>query len=203
MKILILFVVIVVIASGVLFMSQQKNQNQTGNTAVNPFALEQKQVAPVKESSLFNENKPAPEFVGITKWLNTDKPVTLAELRGKVVLVDFWTYTCINCIRTLPYVTKWYDTYKDQGFTVIGVHSPEFEYEKDSNNVLAAIKQYNINYPVPQDNEFKTWYAYDNSYWPAFYLIDAKGVIRRTHFGEGKYAETEKAIQLLIQEAKL
>ncbi len=193
----------VVIVGGVLFMTQQKNQNQTSTNATNPFALEQKQVSPLDEASLFNENKPAPEFVGITKWLNTDKPLTLRELKGKVVLIDFWTYTCINCIRTLPYVIKWYDTYKDQGFTVIGVHSPEFEYEKDSENVLSAIKQYNINYPVPQDNEFKTWNAYDNSYWPAFYLIDAEGVIRRTHFGEGEYEETEKAIQLLIQEAKL
>ena len=152
-------------------------------------------------SGLFNENKPAPEFTGITKWLNTDKPLTLKELKGKVVLIDFWTYTCINCIRTLPHVTAWYDKYKDQGFVVIGVHTPEFEFEKDTNNVLNAIKQYNIHYPVSQDNNYGTWNAYNNQYWPAEYLIDSNGVIRRTHFGEGQYDETEKAIQKLLREA--
>jgi len=152
-------------------------------------------------NGLFNENKPAPEFIGITKWLNTDKPLTLAELRGKVVLIDFWTYTCINCIRTLPHVTSWYDKYKDQGFIVIGVHTPEFEFEKKSENVLNAIKQYNIHHPVPQDNDYATWNAYNNQYWPAEYLIDAKGNVRRTHFGEGKYDETEMAIQALLKEA--
>ncbi len=150
---------------------------------------------------LFNENKPAPEFVGITKWLNTDKPLTLKDLKGKVVLVDFWTYTCINCIRTLPHVTSWYDKYKDQGFVVIGVHTPEFQFEKETKNVENAIKQYKINYPVPQDNDFATWNAYDNQFWPAEYLIDAKGTIRRTHFGEGKYDEMEMAIQTLLKES--
>ncbi len=166
--------------------------------------LKGKKTAPtdtVDTSGLFNENKPAPEFIGITKWLNTDQPLTIKELKGKVVLVDFWTYTCINCIRTLPHVTSWYDKYKDQGFVVIGVHTPEFEFEKDSNNVLNAIKQYNIHYPVPQDNVFATWNNYNNQYWPAEYLIDAKSIIRRTHFGEGEYDETERAIQALLKEA--
>ena len=152
-------------------------------------------------SSLLNENTPAPEFIGITKWLNTDNPLTIKELKGKVVLIDFWTYTCINCIRTLPHITSWYEKYKDKGFIVIGVHTPEFEFEKDTNNVLKAIKQYNIHYPVPQDNNFSTWNAYSNQYWPAEYLIDSKGIIRRTHFGEGKYEEMEKAIQLLLKES--
>ncbi len=143
----------------------------------------------------------APEFVGITKWLNTDKPLTLADLKGKVVLVDFWTYTCINCIRTLPHVTSWYDKYKDQGFVVIGVHTPEFEFEKQTENVEGAIKQYGIHYPVPQDNNYATWNAYNNQFWPAEYLIDADGNIRRTHFGEGEYDETEMAIKQLLQEA--
>ncbi len=150
---------------------------------------------------VLNTNYPAPEFTGITKWLNTDHPLTLQELRGKVVLIDFWTYTCINCIRTLPHVTAWYDKYKDQGFVVIGVHTPEFEFEKDSNNVLNAIKQYNIHYPVPQDNNYGTWNAYNNQYWPAEYLIDAKGNVRRTHFGEGEYDQSEMAIQALLKEA--
>jgi cytochrome c biogenesis protein CcdA/thiol-disulfide isomerase/thioredoxin len=150
----------------------------------------------------------APDFVGINKWLNlpagegsTDKSLSMKDLRGKVVLVDFWTYTCINCIRTLPYITKWYDTYKDKGFVVIGVHTPEFEFEKNTDNVSSAIKRYNIHYPVAQDNDYATWTAYNNQYWPAHYLIDAKGVIRDEHFGEGKYEETEKMIQTLLKEA--
>lgn len=150
---------------------------------------------------LFNANNPAPEFTGITKWLNVDKSLTMADLKGKVVLIDFWTYTCINCIRTLPHVTSWYEKYKDKGFIVIGVHTPEFEFEKNTDNVLNAIKQYNIHYPVPQDNNYATWNAYNNQYWPAEYLIDAKGIIRRTHFGEGEYDQSEKAIQALLKEA--
>jgi thiol-disulfide isomerase/thioredoxin len=116
-------------------------------------------------------------------------------------LVDFWTYTCINCIRTLPHVTSWYDKYKDKGFVVIGVHTPEFAFEHDTSNVLNAIKQYNIHYPVAQDNNYETWNNYNNQYWPAEYLIDANGNIRRTHFGEGEYDKTEEAIQALLKEA--
>lgn len=153
------------------------------------------------QDHLFNVNYPAPEFTGITKWLNTGKPLTMADLKGKVVLVDFWTYTCINCIRTLPYVISWYDKYKDKGFVVVGVHTPEFAFEKDTNNVLGAIKQYDIHYPVAQDNDYETWKAYDNHYWPAKYLIDAKGNVRRVHFGEGEYDKMEEAIQKLLAEA--
>lgn len=143
----------------------------------------------------------APEFEGIEKWLNTEKPLTMKELKGKVVLIDFWTYTCINCVRTLPYVTSWYEKYKDDGFVVIGVHTPEFAFEKKTANVQSALEQYNITYPVAQDNEYGTWKAYNNQYWPAHYLIDANGVVRYTHFGEGKYEETETAIQTLLKEA--
>jgi cytochrome c biogenesis protein CcdA/thiol-disulfide isomerase/thioredoxin len=141
-----------------------------------------------------------PDFTGITTWLNSD-PLTLEKLKGKVVLVDFWTYSCINCIRTLPYITQWYDTYKDQGFVVVGVHAPEFAFEKKTENVQAAIRQYKINYPVAQDNDFATWKAYRNQYWPAHYLIDASGKVRATHFGEGKYEETEMQIRSLLKEA--
>ncbi len=141
----------------------------------------------------------APEFVGIERWLNT-QPLTMAELRGKVVLVDFWTYTCINCIRTLPHVTSWYNTYKDKGFVVVGVHTPEFAFEKETANVQRAIGQFGILYPVAQDNNYATWNAYQNLYWPAKYLIDAKGVIRYTHFGEGEYDKTEDAIRALLVE---
>jgi len=144
----------------------------------------------------------ATEFSGIGGWLNTDgKPLTLASLKGKVVLVNFWTYSCINCIRTLPYVTNWYEKYKDQGFVVVGVHTPEFAFEKKQSNVEQALQQYGIQYPVALDNDYTTWTAYENRYWPAHYLVDAKGSIRRTHFGEGKYQETELAIQSLLTEA--
>lgn len=152
------------------------------------------------QSGLFNTNTPASDFTGATKWLNTDKPLSLSDLKGKVILVDFWTYTCINCIRTLPHVTSWYDKYKDKGFVVIGVHTPEFQFEHDTNNVLNAIKMYNIHYPVPQDNNYAIWNSYNNQYWPAEYLIDANGNVRRTHFGEGEYDQTEMAIQALLKE---
>ena len=127
--------------------------------------------------------------------------MTLKELKGKVVLIDFWTYTCINCIRTLPHVESWYQKFKDQGFVVIGVHTPEFEFEHNTDNVAAAIKQYGITYPVAQDNNYATWNAYNNQYWPAEYLIDSKGVIRRVHYGEGDYDASEQAIAALLKEA--
>lgn len=155
-------------------------------------------------SDLFNENYKAPELTGINNWINlpADRQVLkLSSLRGKVVLIDFWTYTCINCIRTLPYVTSWDEKYRDEGLVIIGVHTPEFEFEKDTENVIDATKMYNINYPVAQDNDYKTWRAYKNRYWPAHYLIDKDGNVRRTHFGEGEYDETEKAIQMLLKEA--
>ncbi len=158
-----------------------------------------KKEMPAVSSALPNLGN-APEFTGINKWLNTDKALSLKSLKGKVVLIDFWTYTCINCIRTLPFVTGWYEKYKDQGFVVVGVHTPEFEFEKKTENVLQAIEQYNIHYPVAQDNDYATWTAYSNQYWPAEYLIDAKGVIRKVHFGEGQYDEMEKAIQELLKE---
>jgi cytochrome c biogenesis protein CcdA/thiol-disulfide isomerase/thioredoxin len=162
----------------------------------------------VESSDLFNITpQQAPEFRGITQWLNNpngsgkeSSPLTMAELKGKVVLIDFWTYTCINCIRTLPHVTSWYNKYHDKGFTVIGVHTPEFAFEKDTENVLSAIKRFNIHYPVAQDNDYGTWTAYSNQYWPAEYLVDAKGMVRRVHFGEGEYDKMEEAIQQLLTE---
>ena len=146
--------------------------------------------------------KKAPELVGLASWMNS-KPFLLEELTGKVVLVDFWTYTCINCIRNIPHIKALYEKYKDNGLVVLGVHTPEFEFEKDVNNVRASVKQYGITYPVVQDNDYDTWRAFENRFWPALYLIDAEGNIRYTHFGEGKYAETEAAIQQLLLEADL
>lgn len=154
-----------------------------------------------KTTGLFNTNVPAPDFTGITKWLNTKGPISIKDLKGKVVLVDFWTYSCINCIRSLPHVTAWYNQYKDEGFIVIGVHTPEFQFEHDTGNVESAIKMYNILYPVAQDNNYATWNAYSNQYWPAEYLIDTNGIIRRTDFGEGQYSQMETAIQELLKEA--
>lgn len=143
----------------------------------------------------------APDFTNGTKWLNPEQTVHLSDLKGKVILVDFWTYTCINCIRTLPHVTSWYDKYKDKGFVVVGVHTPEFEFEKNTDNVLNAIKQFNIHYPVVQDNNYGIWNDYSNQYWPAEYLIDGNGNIRHTHFGEGEYDTTEQLIIELLKEA--
>jgi cytochrome c biogenesis protein CcdA/thiol-disulfide isomerase/thioredoxin len=142
----------------------------------------------------------APDFAGIDNWLNSS-PLTMSGLRGKVVLVDFWTYSCINCIRTLPYVESWYQRYAADGLVIVGVHTPEFAFEHDTGNVTAAIARFGITYPVAQDNEFKTWGAYNNQYWPADYLIDAGGHIRDTHFGEGDYAKTEATIRSLLAEA--
>ncbi|WP_183993170.1 cytochrome c biogenesis protein DipZ [Rhizobium wenxiniae] len=142
----------------------------------------------------------APSLDGAVEWLNST-PLTTEQLRGKVVLVDFWTYSCINCIRTIPYVRAWAEKYKDQGLVVIGVHAPEFAFEKKVDNVKQAIGDFKIEYPVAVDNDYRIWRAFDNSYWPAHYLIDAKGQIRYHHFGEGNYLQTEQAIQDLLREA--
>lgn len=140
---------------------------------------------------------PAPELAGIVNWINSP-PLSLKMLRGKVVLIDFWTYSCINCLRTLPYIEKWYADYKDDGLVIIGVHTPEFEFEKDPKNVAQAVMRLGIKYPVAQDNDYKTWQAYHNQYWPAHYLIDTQGNLRMVHFGEGGYVETENAIRNLL-----
>jgi cytochrome c biogenesis protein CcdA/thiol-disulfide isomerase/thioredoxin len=146
---------------------------------------------------------PAPEFAGNQRWFNTpgDRSLTLRSLRGRVVLVDFWTYTCINCLRTLPYLTAWDRTYRKDGLTIVGVHSPEFPFEKDVANVDEAIERNGIHYPVAQDNDLATWSAYGNQYWPAEYFIDARGRVRYAHFGEGEYGEKEQVIRELLTEA--
>ncbi len=144
----------------------------------------------------------APELAGIERWHNS-APLKLSELRGKVVLVDFWTYSCINCIHTIPYVNEWYRKYRDQGLVVIGVHTPEYPFERDARNVADALGRFGIRYPVAQDNRYDTWNAYGNRYWPALYLVDANGRIVYTRFGEGQYEKTEAAIRdALAQAAK-
>ncbi len=140
-----------------------------------------------------------PELAGATEWINS-KPLNRDDLKGHVVLVDFWTYSCINCLRTLPYIRAWADRYKDSGLIVLGVHTPEFAFEKDSDNVRRAVKELNIAYPVVLDNDYAIWKAFSNKFWPADYLVDVMGKIRHTHFGEGKYDETEKNIQDLLKE---
>ena len=145
---------------------------------------------------------PAPDFQRISHWLNTpgERAVTMQGLRGKVVLIDFWTYSCINCLRTLPHVTAWYDRYRPSGLVVVGVHSPEFVFEHDLSNVRGATKRLGVDYPVALDNAFGTWNAYGNQYWPAEYLIDRRGHVRHAHFGEGEYTQSEALIRRLLAE---
>jgi cytochrome c biogenesis protein CcdA/thiol-disulfide isomerase/thioredoxin len=145
---------------------------------------------------------PAPGFTGIRTWLNTPggKPLTLQQLRGKVVLVDFWTYSCVNCLRTLPYLEAWYRTYGRDGFVIVGVHTPEFAFEHEVSNIRMAAHEYGVRYPVAVDNDYGTWNAYGNQYWPAEYLIDANGHVREAKFGEGDYSKTEDAIRSLLAE---
>lgn len=141
----------------------------------------------------------AEEVQGILAWINSE-PLIISELKGKVVLVDFWTYTCVNCIRTLPYLKIWHSKYADDGLVILGIHAPEFVFEKKLENVQKAVADYGIGWAVALDNDFKTWKAYENRYWPAKYLIDKDGIIRYTHFGERAYAETEVKIQQLLRE---
>lgn len=141
-----------------------------------------------------------PSLSGATTWLNS-QPLTVDELRGKVVLINFWTYTCINWLRQLPYVRAWAETYQDQGLVIIGVHTPEFEFEKTIENVRRALTDMNINYPVSVDNDYAVWRAFENHYWPALYFIDRQGHIRHHHFGEGEYEQSERVIQQLLSES--
>lgn len=142
----------------------------------------------------------APNIVGIAHYLNTTPEQLAQEIEGKVVLYDIWTYSCINCIRTLPYITAWNEKYSDQGLLIVGVHSPEFEFEKNPDNVQMAIDKYGIQYPVVMDNDMETWKAFKNNYWPRKYIADHEGYIRYDHIGEGGYQESEKVIQGLLKE---
>jgi len=151
------------------------------------------------DKSKFRE---APNFKRVAGYINTNdsKPLNLQDLKGNVVLVDFWTYSCINCIRTIPYLNDWVEKYSGKGLTIVGVHTPEFEFEKNFNNVKSAVDKFHIKYPVLQDNDKGTWNAYENNYWPRKYIVDTEGNIRYDHIGEGAYSETEKVIQYLLAE---
>jgi thiol-disulfide isomerase/thioredoxin len=141
-------------------------------------------------------DKPAPDIAS-AMWLNS-APLRIGDLRGKVVLVEFWTFGCYNCRNVEPYVKQWHETYVDQGLVVIGVHSPEFSHEREVENVKRYMKEHDIRFPVPIDNEFSIWNRYGNRYWPAMYLIDKRGIIRYVKIGEGGYSETERQIQALL-----
>jgi len=157
----------------------------------------------LEESVLVNQDSgiiKAPNLVGIAHYLNTSSEELTKEMENKVILYDIWTYSCVNCIRTLPFITSWDKKYSDQGLLIIGIHSPEFEFEKDPENVKIAMEKYGITYPVVLDNDMKTWKAFENNYWPRKYIADHDGNLRYDHIGEGGYQETEKVIQQLLDE---
>ncbi|MEZ5098960.1 MAG: thioredoxin family protein [Thermoleophilia bacterium] len=156
----------------------------------------------VGDAPALEDYGPAPDFAGIAGWLN-GAPLDLASLRGRVVLIDFWTYSCVNCLRTLPYLRRWDDAYRAGGLTIVGVHTPEFAFERDAGNVRDAVADLGIRYPVALDPDYGTWNAWGNRYWPAKYLIDRAGHVRFAHFGEGDYDETEAAIRELLAEPGL
>lgn len=197
-KIIILAVSLVIIVGLIFYFSSQKpkrivSQNAEIKIPINTMSKEDK----------LKKYQPAKEIVNPYGFINTDK-ISIGQLIGqKVVLVDFWTYSCINCQRTTPYLNSWYEKYKDMGFQIIGVHTPEFEFEKEYDNVLSATKKLGIKYPVLLDNDYSTWKAYGNRYWPRKYLIDIDGFIVFDHIGEGAYDQTEKKIQELLEERSI
>ncbi len=179
---------------------EDNEQVKTALQQVNQQPMDEEMIGKPLSEILPGKGVPAPELIPGGEWLNSE-PLKLADLRGKVVLIDFWTYSCINCQRTFPYLKSWWEKYKDKGLVIIGVHSPEFEFEKNVRNVEQALRDFGLTYPVMQDNNFATWQAYNNRYWPAKYLIDKDGNIRYSHFGEGQYDQTEEAIQELLKES--
>lgn len=195
-----LIVVISFIVVAIITLQMQKASQTSKQEGNNLITLEKSARVTAKQAKY----QQAPELQGISGYLNLpneQSSISLQENIGKkVILIDFWTYTCINCQRTFPYLKEWWNKYKDQGLLIIGVHSPEFEFEKKKENVENAINEFGIEYPVVQDNNFQTWNAYNNRYWPAKYLIDIDSFIVYRHFGEGSYAETEKKIQELLEE---
>jgi thiol-disulfide isomerase/thioredoxin len=168
-----------------------------------PSALATNQVQASKEPAVrlaVASDKSLPEFQGISTWLNSS-PLTTADLKGNVVLVQFWTFSCINCQRTLPYIVQWHQKYADQGLKVIGIHTPEFAFERETNNIQKALQEHQITYAVPVDNEYKTWKAYENNFWPHLFLADRQGILRYDHIGEGAYNQTEQTIRQLLSQA--
>ena len=171
---------------------QASSPTVTGSTSSAPTTVP-------TENRRTGDELPAPELIGTGAWINS-QPFTLASRRGEVVLVDFWTFSCINCKRTLPYLKSWHEKYADSGLVILGVHAPEFNFEKDIENVQEAVEEHGLLYPIVQDNQFSTWRAFKNRYWPTKYLIDKDGYIRFVHIGEGRYEETEQWIRDLLEE---
>jgi Thiol-disulfide isomerase and thioredoxins len=195
-------VVALIVGFAIYFNSPGVNKSSVGNSngqVITSNGNNENSISNVKLSIDKSQFRKAPEFKGITSYINTNQ-TKLSDLKGKVVLVDFWTYSCINCIRTLPYLVDWNQKYSDKGLVIVGVHSPEFEFEKNIDNVKQAVTRFGIKYPVLLDNDHGTWNAYQNSYWPRKYLVDSDGYIRYDHIGEGGYAETENAIRSLLAE---
>ena len=195
-------VVALIVGFAIYFNSPGVNKSSLGSSngqVITSNGNSENSISNVKLSIDKSQFRKAPEFKGITSYINTNQ-TKLSDLKGKVVLVDFWTYSCINCIRTLPYLVDWNQKYSDKGLVIVGVHSPEFEFEKNINNVKQAVARFGIKYPVLLDNDHETWNAFQNSYWPRKYLVDSDGYIRYDHIGEGGYAETENAIKSLLAE---
>jgi len=194
------FGVIIILSVGYIAFSTNIDQVFTTDNSAMPPPLTAPSTAPAEPLQLeegLDQPYPAPAFTGLQEWFNS-KPLTMADLKGKVVLVDFWTYSCINCVRTLPYIKAWDKKYRDKGLVIVGIHSPEFEFEKDPANVKAAIDAREIKYPVALDNNLTTWASFNNQYWPAHYLINRDGQVVYRHFGEGSYDVTENNIRYLL-----
>jgi thiol-disulfide isomerase/thioredoxin len=194
-------VVALIVGFAIYFNNPEINKSSLGNSdqGITSDPNSNNGISGVGLSIDKSQFKKAPEFTGITSYINTNA-TKLSDLKGKVVLVDFWTYSCINCIRTLPYLVDWNQKYSDKGLVIVGVHSPEFEFEKNIDNVKQAVTRFGIKYPVLLDNDHGTWNAFQNSYWPRKYLVDSDGYIRYDHIGEGGYVETENAIKNLLSE---
>lgn len=194
-------VVALIVGFAIYFNNPEINKSSLGNSdqSITSDPNSNNGISSVGLSIDKSQFKKAPEFTGITSYINTNA-TELSDLKGKVVLVDFWTYSCINCIRTLPYLVDWNHKYSDKGLVIVGVHSPEFEFEKNIDNVKQAVTRFGIKYPVLLDNDHGTWNAFQNSYWPRKYLVDSEGYIRYDHIGEGGYVETENAIKNLLSE---
>jgi thiol-disulfide isomerase/thioredoxin len=194
-------VVALIVGFAIYFNNPEINKSSLGNSdqSITSDPNSNNGISSVGLSIDKSQFKKAPEFTGITSYINTNA-TKLSDLKGKVVLVDFWTYSCINCIRTLPYLVDWNQKYSDKGLVIVGVHSPEFEFEKNIDNVKQAVTRFGIEYPVLLDNDHGTWNAFQNSYWPRKYLVDSDGYIRYDHIGEGGYVETENAIKNLLSE---
>ena len=190
-KTAIIFGIVIAIAVGVI-----SSILSTLDTDFESSELSEDSISKIDKSRY----KMAPDIVGIAHYLNTSPEELSEKIKDKVVLYDIWTYSCVNCVRTLPYITAWNEKYSDDGLLIIGIHSPEFEFEKNPNNVQMAIDKYGITYPVVMDNEMETWKAFENRYWPRKYIADHEGYIRYDHIGEGAYEETEKIIQRLLKE---